>query len=201
MASIKNIIFDLGGVLLDIDFAKTEQAFEALHISSFHKFFSQENISELFEQLETGQLSPTAFYEAFRQQTKTTLTNETIQKAWNALLGKFFTERIALLKELKNNYRLFLFSNTNAIHYEAFSHIYQKQFGDKNFELHFIKTYYSHEVGYRKPYPQSFLRILEEQQLKASETLFIDDTAINIEGAGKAGLQTLHLLPHEPLLL
>jgi len=193
MDGIKNIIFDLGGVLIDVDYHKTEEAFVQLGVPYFHKMFKQDHSSELFELLETGKISETDFYDAFRKETETVFTNQQIEFAWNAMLGDFWMNRIEWLEEIKTRYKIYLFSNTNIIHYKCFDGIFGKQFQHQHFNSLFIKAYYSHELGMRKPYTESYLHILREQGLNPSETLFIDDTIKNIEGAKKVGLQTIHL--------
>ena len=200
MQKIKNIIFDLGGIFLDIDFSKTEKAFEQLGLANFKNFFSQHTASPLFENLETGKINPLAFYDAFRKESETNFSNHEIETAWNALLGTFPPERIEWLKGIKKRYNVYLFSNTNIIHYKAFQQIYTKSFDNSSFDENFIKAYYSHDFGYRKPYPASFFHLLKLENLTAGETLFIDDTAGNIEGAKQAGLQTILLMAPRTLL-
>lgn len=194
MNNIKNIIFDLGGVFMNIDFKITQQAFIDLGIKEFPAMFSQHHSNELFEQLETGKITATELYQSFRQLTGSTLTDQQIKTAWNALLLDFPPERLQWLDNIRQKYKVYLFSNTNIIHYDAFMDIFTRSTGKSDLNQYFIKAYYSHELGLRKPYVESYLKILEEQQLVAAETLFIDDTAKNIEGAQKAGLQTIHLV-------
>ncbi len=194
MQPIKNIIFDLGGVFLNINFQLTNQAFKDLGVDRFETMFNQHHSNDLFELLETGKLSPVEFYDAFRKESQTDLSNDQIQKAWNALLLDFPTERIEWLNDIKNRYNIYLFSNTNEIHYDQFIVDFENAFPGKDFNGHFIKAYYSQTLGLRKPYVESYQQILTEQQLDPAETLFIDDTIKNIEGAKLAGLQTIHLV-------
>ena len=114
--------------------------------------------------------------------------------AWNALLLRFPPERIELLRSLKSKYRLFLFSNTNAIHYDKFSEIFRRAFGSSLEDL-FEKAYYSHSLGHRKPDRTGFDLIIQENGLDLKQTLFVDDALINVEGAIKAGLKGLYLPP------
>ncbi|QEC68216.1 HAD family phosphatase [Panacibacter ginsenosidivorans] len=193
MQQFKNIIFDLGGIFLNIDFAKTEKAFTDLGITNFNSFFTQHHASDLFEKLETGHVSPEEFCTAFRKETGMQLSDEQIITAWNALLLDFPVERIHWLQQINKRYKVFLFSNTNKIHYDAFVVSFFEQTGLTDFNSNFIKAYYSHEIGLRKPYPESFQYIIDEQNLQPTETLFIDDTFKNIEGAKAVGLQTIHL--------
>ena len=179
---------------MDIHFHLTQQAFEKLGVIHFQEFFTQHHASDLFQLLETGKLSETEFYAAFRKETGLSVTDDEIKKAWNALLDRFPKERIDWLKQIKTKYKIFLFSNTNKIHYDAFMKGYTEDFGKNDFNEQFVKAYYSQELGLRKPFLESFNYILKEQGLDPAETLFIDDTLKNIEAAKKAGLQTFHLV-------
>jgi len=194
MQQFKNIIFDFGGIFLNIDFAKTEKAFTDLGITNFNSFFTQHHASDLFEKLETGHISSAEFCTAFRNETGRLFTDSQIITAWNALLMDFPVERILWLQQISKRYKIFLFSNTNKIHYDTFMANFFDQTGLTDFNSYFIKAYYSFEIGLRKPYPESFQYILDEQNLKVTETVFIDDTIKNVEGAKAVGLQTIHLV-------
>jgi len=200
MQNISNIIFDLGGIFISIDYAKTEQAFIDLGVTNFNALYNQHHASNLFELLETGKITPPQFYDGFREISQLPLTNDEIKNAWNAMLGDFHLQSLEGLLKLKPRYKIFLYSNTNIIHWDAFNKIFHEQTGLNNFDDYFIKAYYSHDLGFRKPYPEGFLSILTEQKLLAHETLFIDDTIKNVEGAAKAGLQTIHLVPPKTIL-
>jgi glucose-1-phosphatase len=193
--AIKNILFDFGGVFLQVDYKRTEQAFINAGITNFHDLYSQQSASPLFEDLETGKIDEKNFYQQLRQTSGVDLSDETIMRCWNSILGEYYPAAIEKAKQLKEYYRLFLFSNTNIIHYKCFMNIYHEQFGKDDFNDLFGKVYYSHEVGVRKPYPESYTWVLKDAEISAAETLFIDDTKSNIEGAEKVGLQTLHLKP------
>ncbi|MEI6586380.1 MAG: HAD family phosphatase [Sediminibacterium sp.] len=193
MQGVKNIIFDLGGVLFNIDFKKTEAAFVAIGVENFSEMFGQHHSNDLFIQLETGAISPNEFYDAFRTNTQLALTNDQIKTAWNALLIDFRLPSLEWLKSIKNKYRIFLFSNTNQIHYESFLETYFNQTGKTDFNDFFEKAYYSQEMGLRKPSLEPFIQILENHGLVAAETVFIDDTLKNIEAAQQVGIQTIHL--------
>lgn len=200
MQPIKNIIFDLGGVFMNLDFSLTEKAFAALGVERFQEMFSQHHSNDLFEQLETGKISPEAFYDAFREESGISRSNEQIREAWNALLLDFPQERLDWLGEMAVKYRVYLYSNTNKIHYDAFMDILRTENNCTDFNDYFLNAYYSHELGLRKPYAASFKKILELENLVAAETLFIDDTFKNIQGAKQAGLQTRHLVAPETVL-
>lgn len=200
MQNVKNIIFDLGGVFISIDYARTLKAFTDLHVEDFNSYYTQSHVSDLFNLLETGKLNANKFFESFRNHTNTTLDDGQITDSWNALLGSFYLDRLDWLNSIRHKYKVFLLSNTNIIHHKAFTKIYQQQTGKTNFDDYFLKAYYSHNIGLRKPHLEAYQYVLNEQDLQAAESLFIDDTLPNIEGAQKAGLQTIHLLPSVSLL-
>ena len=197
MAQTKNIIFDLGGVLLDLDFQRTIDAFENLGLHKFENMFSQFKADELFEKLETGRITETEFYEAVKKRTTKEITAAAIDDAWNALILHFRVESLALLEKLAADYKLYLLSNTNSIHLKYFKKLFTSQTGKPLLDAYFNKAWYSNEVGLRKPGAGIFEFALKEENLLASETLFIDDTLINIETAQKLGFKTHHLLPTE----
>ena len=196
---MKNIIFDLGGVLLNIDYKASEVAFAQLGLNNYADYFKQDYSSELFELLETGAIDTTTFYDSFRDIFNTNASSNAIKEAWNAMLGNFIPANLDIVANAASKYRVYLFSNTNQIHYDGFREIYQQQFGNKDFDKRFINAYYSHICGWRKPHPQAYKNLLDAEGLIAEETLFIDDTQKNIIGANEAGLNTFHLT-HPSLL-
>jgi putative hydrolase of the HAD superfamily len=131
---IKNIIFDLGGVFIKIQYQKTSQAFKDLGITNFDDFFKQDFCNDLFEQLEVGKVNDIEFYTQFRALTKTNLTNHQIKDAWNAMLGSFWQDRLDWLEGISKRFNIFLFSNTNAIHYNAFMQQYHDSIALKTSE-------------------------------------------------------------------
>ena len=193
MKGIKNIIFDLGGVILNIDYQLTYKAFEAIGVKDFTSLYNQFKGSRLFDDLETGRTSPEEFLSAMKEHAPEGTTTEQIIDAWNAMLLDFPARRLQLLQQLRNYYNLFLLSNTNAIHLEAFNKILERSRGISSLGTFFDRSYYSHLIGYRKPEKESYQLVLDENGLKAEETLFIDDTLPNIEGANAVGIQTIHL--------
>ena len=138
MQPIKNIIFDLGGIFINLNFKLTEQAFIDLGITEFPRMYNQHHSNDLFEQLETGMISANEFYDAFRQESQSQLTNEQIKIAWNAMLLDFPPERLQWLDTIRQKYKVYLFSNTNSIHYEAFMEILSRKNGCTDFNKYFL---------------------------------------------------------------
>lgn len=196
MQGIKNIIFDLGGVIINLDNQLTENAFLTLGTKPLKEYFGHGHAASFFKDYEVGGISDRQFVDNLKGLTGMTASDEEIVGAWNALLLDFPPERIQLLKELGKSYRIFLFSNTNALHLAHLQQIYRNAFpNEQELDDHFERTYYSHILKMRKPEIESFQHILKENQLIGEETLFVDDALINVEGAEKAGLKGLFLRP------
>ena len=194
MENISTIIFDLGGVIMDIDVKKTLNAFSGLGLKNVHEYFGHGFAASFFSDHEAGRITDEEFLQEIKKLLGGEVSDEAVIEAWNALLLRFPPERIALLTALKSRYRLFLFSNTNAIHQEKFNEIYRQSFPGELDAL-FEKAYYSHSLGQRKPDTAGFEHIIKENGLDPKHTLFVDDALMNVEGAIKAGLKGLYLPP------
>ena len=199
MRKIKNIIFDLGGVILNIDFKQTENALKELGIDNLAAYMTQFHITSFFKEYEMGKIDDAAFIKSIQSLSLKPLTEEEVINAWNALLLDFPQERIELLRNLKEKYRLFLLSNTNLIHYRKFQEQIYLQTGGYLEDL-FEKTYYSHTVGLSKPDMAIFKLVIDANKLEPGETLFVDDTESNMAGAKQAGLQVAHIRPGTSIL-
>ena len=193
--SIKNIIFDFGAVLLTLDYQLTEKAFINLGCKNFSVLYSQAQQNDLFNRFETGKITGDTFIKEVKaisglQES----TDAKIKQAWNAMLIDFPKENYELLKALKKQYRVFLLSNTNEIHINAFEKLIEKTCPLPEFEHLFEKIYYSCRIHLRKPDVECFLEVLKDSNLKPEETIFIDDSAQHLTGAKQAGI-TAHWLP------
>lgn len=190
---LKNIIFDLGGVILNIDYRLTIDAFIRLGFNDFELAFSQAQQLNLFDNLDKGLITPNEFREGLRTLAPIELSDQQIDDAWNAMLLDFPNQRLHLLDCLKTQYNTFLLSNTNAIHFEEYNKILDKNFSLKNLSKYFLKEYYSHFIHMRKPNAEVFQLIINENNLKPHQTLFIDDSIQHVEGAKKLGIFAYHL--------
>ena len=199
MFSVQNIIFDLGGVLLNLDVARTRDAFIKLGVSQIDDLFRIGHVTSFFKEYEVGTITDEEFVEQARQLAHPGTTGDQIIDAWNGMLLDFPKERVQFLNRLKNKYRLFLFSNTNAIHLQAFQKSYQTVYGN-TLDAHFEKAYYSHIINKRKPDVLAFQYVIQDSNLNPSNTLFIDDALVNVEGARQAGLQAIHLTAGKTVL-
>jgi len=192
MAELKNIILDLGGVLLDINHERTLKAFRNLGFNDFEEMYNQYTANEVFEKLETGDLSEEEFTNSLLRE-KEDLSGGQIIDAWNTILEEFRLPTLKYLRSLSSHYKLFLLSNTNSIHFERINQIYQQQTGEALLDDLFTKAYYSYRIRLRKPGTEIFSYVLEDAGISAEETLFIDDSFNNIETARSMGFQ-IHLL-------
>ncbi len=193
MQGIKNIIFDLGGVILNIDYKLTQQAFEKLGIDHEAAFYSKQTQHALFDQLETGKIGEEEFVKAIQDHLPQPTDSADIINAWNAIILDFPLRRLQILQQLQLHYNTYLLSNTNEIHERTFNKLLQTTCGYPTLAMFFDRIYLSHRVGLRKPDAAIFELVLRENHLKADETLFIDDSPQHIEAAKKLGIQTIHV--------
>lgn len=191
---IQNIIFDLGGVIYNVDADLTYKAFQELGITDPEALYKQAQESKLFLDLEKGLITPKDFRENIKLHLNDKKTDELIQNAWNKMLIGIPKKRIKLLKKLKNKYNLYLLSNTNEIHYDCFTALYPGIF-NVEFSTIFLKTYYSHHIHMRKPDTEIYEFVINDALLNPENTLFIDDLEANINTAKKLGIKTLHIKP------
>lgn len=193
MNQVRNIIFDLGGVLLNINYDATADAFHRLGVEDFNQWFNQYHANELFSGLETGIQEEENFVKQIQSLLPQPASETAILDAWNAMLLDFRSSSISFLPQLAKTYRLFLLSNTNEIHLRAFQKKYEAAFEGRKLDDLFEAAYYSHRIGFRKPTPESYQYVLHQHGLQPSETLFVDDSLPNIEAAQKLGINTIHL--------
>ena len=200
MNPINAIIFDLGGVLLDINYWLTIEAFNNLGCSDFESIYTQQKQSQLFDDFETGKVSSETFRKSLQKQMQFSISNVEFDNAWNKMLLQLPEQRIELLEKLNKKFSLFLLSNTNEIHIKAFKKIISSSIGYERFENCFKKVYFSSEIGNRKPNASCFEMVLSENKLSAAKTLFIDDSIQHVEGAYKIGIKTLLIESGEELV-
>jgi putative hydrolase of the HAD superfamily len=189
MKDIELILFDLGGVLIDIDYQATENAFVRLGVDDFHEQYTQFQQNQLFDHFETGQISAQHFINKLVPITqKGTSPNEVVH-AWNAMIGGFPNEKIALMERLSKQQRIALLSNTNELHMVQVKRAWEKA-SSLVFDSLFEKVFLSHEIHQRKPDVATFRWVCEQLDVLPEKVLFIDDSPQHIAGAISAGLQT-----------
>ena len=196
--SVKSLIFDLGGVILDLSVPHTLTSFANL------SKISNERVEELyvkspgFLEYEKGLIDDRAFRDFVRQTFSISADDAAIDDCWNAMLRGIPAGKLDLLLRLQAEFQVFLLSNTNAIHLRHINEVILPQGQQpKPLDSYFHKAYYSHRMGKRKPDAEIFEQVLEENNLIPEQTLFLDDYAVNIEGARALGIKTIHITsPH-----
>ncbi len=194
LKGIKNIVFDLGGVLLNIDPQRTIDAFGRLGMEQLIGNSGLTYDHDIFYQMEQGKVTPDEFRKGVSELLPSPVAFEQIDAAWTAMLIDFPAIRVKLVQNLRRQYKVYLFSNTNAIHVSRFHSIFRDQHGFEVSSL-FEKDFYSNEIGYRKPSPESFQEIIRLSGIKPEETLFVDDSHKNVEAAISCGLKGFWLEP------
>ena len=184
MKKIRNIIFDLGGVLVGLDGQRSVEAFNRLGCEAVSRYIEEHRTEDLFHRIELGLTTTQDFCEEVRQMTGTKALDDEIVAAWNALLMSVTAERLSRLRALKQaGYRIFLLSNTNDMHWQHCG-------GD--FAGCFERVFLSYELGLAKPDVAIFAEVLRQAELQAEETLFIDDNEANVSAAKSLGINIFH---------
>ncbi len=185
--AIKNIIFDFGGVIINLDIKSTYKSILELGIGEEYTSY----LNRSLKAHESGAISDDILRQEFRKCSTQTITDQQIDRAWNKMLLDIPQDRIEFLKQLKQKYNLFLLSNTNAIHIDFLKYREAERFNE--FENIFNNVYYSYQMKMRKPNNIIFETLLKNENLKSHETLFIDDTLEHINTANNLNINTYHL--------
>ncbi len=193
---VKNYIFDLGGVLIDVNQERSIEAFKQWGLSEADHWIGMYWQSGIFEELERGEISPEEFFHEIRSLTQSNISNEQIIKAWNAMLGDISSWKLELLLSLRKRFKVFLLSNTNLIHWETICNL---QFSYKGLTAadFFDAIYLSYKLHLSKPSEEIFNMVLKNAGLESEETMLIDDSPANCKTAATLGLQTYCPKPNE----
>ncbi|WP_432671643.1 HAD-IA family hydrolase [Flavobacterium sp. SM2513] len=183
---VKNIIFDFGDIFINLDKKGLHDALRSVGIEEWNT-----ELSELNESFEKGQCSEEYFLSGIQKHTSNKNLEE-VKSSWCKILADFPLKRLAFLESISSNYRLFLLSNTDTIHIAYFKEMVGTEFY-KRFYSCFEKVYFSFEMGLRKPQPEIYTQVLTENNLSASETLFVDDKKENTDAAEQLGIQVWNL--------
>lgn len=195
---IEAIIFDFGGVIIQLNYQATIDAFKKLGIENFDVMYSQAQQSNLFDDIETGKISSQRFINGLLDYLPPNISPNKVVEAWNAMILNVPKQNIDLLDELSKKYRIFLLSNTNELHITQAYRNWNKV-AEKPINTYFEKIYLSHEIGMRKPNGEIFELVCKENNLNLKTTLFIDDSEQHIIGAQTIGLKTIHHKSNELL--
>ena len=187
----KIILFDLGGVILPIDYLATVNAFKDLLPADSEMNYSQMAQSPLFDRYETGQIATMHFINLLKEQFPADTSVYELVRAWNAMLAPIPKENIDFLIEIRKTHKIALLSNTNDLHADWFNRSVKTHYGTElkdYFDFYFL----SHEIGMRKPHRETFQWVAEQLGTQPENIFFMDDSVQHIEGADKAGIQTFH---------
>jgi putative hydrolase of the HAD superfamily len=187
MLKYKAIIFDLGGVIVNLDQDRTIRSFKRLNIDL-------DEVNEklpVFKEYELGKINTETFVHTIKAELKGNASDIEIINAWNNMILNVTADRIEILKKLRKNYQLFLLSNTNELHIQEFKKIFEKDHPNEIWENLFDKIYYSHQINLHKPHAAAWQLVLDENNLKAEETIFIDDTRMHFKAADLIGIKSI----------
>ena len=191
-SGIRNIIFDLGGVLLNINPLLSLAELEQMSGIGKEQLISRFVSEHIFEKFDTGSLNPAQFRSELCRIINTNVSDAEIDKAWNKLLLDFPSPRVEMLQQLRKNYRVFLLSNTNSIHFEYYTRDFYEKYGYQMTSL-FDKLFLSYEIGIHKPDEGIYAFVLQNAALDPSQTVFIDDSLTNIKAAEQLGIAGIHI--------
>jgi len=193
---MKNILFDLGGVILDIDVNATLSRFFEMGFPATLLNYPENMNTDLFYRYETGKIGTAEFRDEIRQHFQVKMTNEAFDEAWNSMIVQIPAERAKLIESLGKHYGLYMLSNTSPLHVEVYEKMYVEVAGRSVHEA-FDKVYYSYEIGSHKPDLEAWEFVLRDAGIKAEETLFLDDNIHNIKASQELGFQAIHI--HESI--
>lgn len=189
MQHIKNIIFDFGNVLFDLDLPATERAFRFFWGDQFEQARAKLVQARIFELYETGGLSTQEFVEAIRWAGPVPLSEEQVVQAWNAIFIGMPRHRFDLLLRLRQQYKVFLLSNINALHEQWIAEYMVREHNIHDYEMHYFDgVYFSHLIRLRKPDLDIYEYVLADAEIQAGESVFFDDLESNVEAARQAGI-------------
>lgn len=189
--SIRLILFDLGGVLYNIEHARTHSALQSLQSAGADPIaFSLEHANPIFAEYDAGRLNTKEFISGLRDGFSMQATDDEIINAWNAMLLGLYPDSLAFIEELKKRMPIALLSNINQCHHE-----YVKDECDPLFKQ-FHHVFLSYEIQRKKPDPDIFHHVISSTGYEPGEILFLDDTPINCSIAQSLGIQSKRINPH-----
>ena len=191
-ASIKNILFDLGGVILDIDVNATLQGFYELDFPKELLSYPHNMNTDLFFRYETGKISTEAFRDELRKISGVDFSDGDFDRIWNKMIVRVPEERARLISKLKERYGIYMLSNTSPLHVPVYEQMYLEAAGSSVHEV-FDRVYYSFDIGWHKPDAGAWEYVVKDSGIVPQETLFLDDNIHNIKASQELGFQAIHI--------
>ena len=188
---IRNIVFDLGGVLVDLDFKAAINGLQKAGFANVKEQLQAFDREGIFQKFELGEMTAEEFRTAIRENSMVELTDEEVDALWNAMLLEVPREKLELILHLRGKYMVYLLSNTNSIHWD---YVCKNAFNYRGFRVedYFEETFLSYEMHLAKPDKAIFEKVLSDANLLAEETLFIDDSEANCKAAQEVGIHAHH---------
>lgn len=187
------LIFDLGNVIIDIDYHRSMNLIKSLVSPSLHSRVDSFYSTDFHKAYEKGLIDSPAFRDEVRSYFQQDWRDQQVDELWNSLLGKIPRERLDLVLKLKQNYQVGVLSNTNEIHIEAVNKMLKSDFGVECFDAIFDWVFYSHEMGLAKPSREIYIQMLGELGTLADRVVFFDDLEDNVKGAASIGIQAVQV--------
>lgn len=187
------VIFDLGNVLIDIDYSRAMNLMKAALPAALHPRVDTCYAAEFHKAYERGEIDSASFRNAFRNYFEQAWSDAEVDFLWNSLLGELPAHRLDLVRLLKSRYQVGILSNTNEIHVEAVHALLQAEHEMANFQPLFDWVFYSQEMGLAKPSIAIYQQLLLELGTSPSRVLFFDDLRANVEGAASVGIQAVQV--------
>ncbi len=187
------VIFDLGNVLIDIDYNRAMNLMKEALPKRLHQRVDTCYAAEFHKTYERGEMDSQSFRNAFRAYFEQTWSDSEVDYLWNSLLGELPAYRLDLVRRLKSTYQVGILSNTNEIHINAVHALLQSEHGMANFYPLFDRVFYSQEMGLAKPSRAIYQQLLLELGANPSRVLFFDDLLANVEGAAAIGIQAVQV--------
>ncbi len=191
------VVFDLGGVMVNLDMKATLSAFASIGIMGLEKYVNQSQaLGDVFERFGRGLATEKEFYDEVRRLSALSPTDEQICDAWNTMVVDFPVENVHLVERLKKDHRVVLLSNTNILHQRKFDSFAE---GYSSLSDLFHHTYYSHEMHLAKPDPEIFRQMLAAENVRPADAVFFDDSQANIDAARSVGMHACLVTAEKPV--
>lgn len=187
------LIFDLGNVIIDIDYQRSLNLIKSILPSSYNSKVESFYATDFHKAYEKGLIDSPTFRNEVRNYLEQDWEDDKVDALWNSLLGKIPKERLDLVSKLKQSFQVGVLSNTNPIHMDAVHGMLKNDFGMERFEQLFDRVFYSHEMGLAKPTKEIYHKMLDELGVKADRVVFFDDLEANVAGAKSVGIQAIHV--------
>ncbi|HSF54687.1 MAG TPA: HAD family phosphatase [Algoriphagus sp.] len=187
------LIFDLGNVIIDLDYQRAFNLIKSLVPSAYHSKVDSFYITDFHKAYEQGKLDSSSFRNEVRAYFGQNWEDKKVDELWNSILGKIPNERLNLISKLKENYQLGILSNTNEIHIDAVYEMLRADHGMDRFEPLFDRIFYSHEMGLAKPSTEIYEQMLADLGAKADRVIFFDDLEANVKGAASVGIKAIQV--------